>query len=217
MLHQEAPTPSGIHPKKLGPWRFVTNVIRAGGKMRKITAGIISIALLGMTGLASAQDLPPLGFKKPLSDDTSTSHSPDETPGVEAYLLRAYPATEISGDSTLGPSKASYPAFLDQFLFDGAGYVASGRVTAMAISPTCNQGHCLLYVAAAGGGVWKTDKALNGANWQFISGSFGTNAIGSLLMDPSDSSGNTLYAGTGEPNASGDSEAGVGIYKTTDG
>src|SRR5215471_1689037 len=210
MLHQEAPTPSGIHPKKLGPWRFVTNVIRAGGKMRKITAGIISIALLGMTGLASAQDLPPLGFKKPLSDDTSTSHSPDETPGVEAYLLRAYPATEISGDSTLGarngwaalnagahsaggwqligPSKASYPAFLDQFLFDGAGYVASGRVTAMAISPTCNQGHCLLYVAAAGGGVWKTDKALNGANWQFISGSFGTNAIGSLLMDPSDSS-----------------------------
>jgi hypothetical protein len=28
---------------------------------------------------------------------------------------------------------------------------------------------------------------------------------------------NTLYAGTGEPNASNDSEAGVGIYKTTDG
>src|SRR5207245_542991 len=33
----------------------------------------------------------------------------------------------------------------------------------------------------------------------------------------SDPSGNTLYAGTGEPNASADSEAGVGIYKTTDG
>jgi len=38
-----------------------------------------------------------------------------------------------------------------------------------------------------------------------------------LLIDPKDASGNTLYAGTGEPNASGDSEAGVGIYKTTDG
>ena len=36
-------------------------------------------------------------------------------------------------------------------------------------------------------------------------------------MDPSDPSGNTLYAGTGEPNASGDSEAEVGIYKTADG
>ncbi len=36
-------------------------------------------------------------------------------------------------------------------------------------------------------------------------------------MDPNDPTGNTVYAGTGEPNASGDSEAGVGVYKTTDG
>src|SRR4029077_10724486 len=34
---------------------------------------------------------------------------------------------------------------------------------------------------------------------------------------PTDASGNTLYAGTGEPNASGDSEAGMGLYKSTDG
>jgi hypothetical protein len=167
------------------------------------------------------------------------SRSPDYTPDVEAYLLRAYPETEVPGDATLaaqngwaalnasahstgswqliGPSKATYPGVLDPFLFDGAQYVASGRVTAMAISPRCTQSNCTLYVAAAGGGVWRTDKALTGSNWQFISVSFGTNAIGSLLMDPNDPSGNTLYAGTGEPNASGDSEAGVGIYKTTDG
>ena len=165
------------------------------------------------------------------------SRWPDYTPEVEAYLLRAYPETEVPGDATLaarngwaalnatshstgswqliGPSKATYPAVLNPFLFDGAQYLASGRVTAMAIAPTCIQSQCTLYVAAAGGGVWRTDKALTGSNWQFISGSFGTNAIGSLLIDPSDPSGNTLYAGTGEPNASGDSEAGVGIYKTT--
>ncbi len=164
---------------------------------------------------------------------------PDYTPEVEAYLLRAYPEAEVPGEATLaardgwatlnagahstgawqliGPSKPTYPAVLNPFLFDGAQYVTSGRVTAMAISPTCTPSKCTLYVAAAGGGVWRTDKALNGANWQFVSGSFGTNAIGSLLIDPSDTSGNTLYAGTGEPNASGDSEAGVGIYKTTDG
>jgi hypothetical protein len=169
----------------------------------------------------------------------SESRSPDNTPDVEAYLLRAYPETEVPGEATLaalngwaalnasshstgnwqliGPSKATYPAVLNPFLFDGAQYVTSGRVTAMAISPTCTQSKCTLYVAAAGGGVWRTDKALTGSNWQFISGSFGTNAIGSLLIDPSDPSGNTLYAGTGEPNASGDSEAGVGIYKTTNG
>ena len=54
-------------------------------------------------------------------------------------------------------------------------------------------------------------------HWKFVSGSFGTNAIGALLVDPADPSGDTVYAGTGEPNASADSEAGLGIYKSTDG
>src|SRR5262249_41514967 len=40
------------------------------------------------------------------------------------------------------------------------------------------------------------------------------NAIGTLTYDAAH---NTLYAGTGEPNASADSEAGFGIYKSTDG
>jgi hypothetical protein len=169
----------------------------------------------------------------------SEGRNPDSSFEVESYLLRAYPGDEVPGEATLaaksgwaalnggahsagnwqliGPSKATYPAVLMPFLGDGAQYVASGRVTAMAIAPTCTQANCLLYVAAAGGGVWKTNKALAGSNWEFISGSFGINAIGSLLIDPSDASGKTVYAGTGEPNASGDSEAGVGIYKTTNG
>lgn len=168
------------------------------------------------------------------------SRWPDYTADVEAYLLRAYPAPEIPGDATraahagwaalnasahssgawdlIGPSKATYPAKLNPFLFDGAQYVASGRVTGLAIGPSCRPGACPLYVAAAGGGVWKAKDALAGSpDWRFLSAGFGTNAIGSLLLDPSDSSGNTVYAGTGEPNASNDSEAGVGIYKTTDG
>jgi hypothetical protein len=164
---------------------------------------------------------------------------PDYTPEVEAYLLRAYPEAEVPGEATLtarngwaalkagasspgawqqiGPSKATYPAVLNPFLFDGAQYVAAGRVTSMALAPTCTNNQCVLYVAAAGGGIWRTDKALNGSNWRYVSAGFGINAIGSLLLDPKDPSGNTVYAGTGEPNASGDSEAGVGIYKTTNG
>ena len=38
-----------------------------------------------------------------------------------------------------------------------------------------------------------------------------------ITLDPSDPTGNTLYVGTGEPNGSGDSNAGLGIYKSTDG
>ena len=92
-------------------------------------------------------------------------------------------------------------------------------MTALAIGRLQEDNKCSLYVGAAGGGVWvdRQGARRRPANWKFISGCFATNAIGSLLLDPADPSGNTLYAGTGEPNASADSEAGVGIYKTTDG
>jgi hypothetical protein len=44
-----------------------------------------------------------------------------------------------------------------------------------------------------------------------------SNSIGSIVIDPNDASGNTLYVGTGEPNGSSDSEAGVGLFKSTNG
>jgi len=161
------------------------------------------------------------------------------SPEVERYLNRAYPANEVAWAQTngaraawnalqaggsssgawslIGPSKATYPAVLN-FLGDHAAYVTAGRVTAMAIAPSCTKQSCRMWVAAAGGGIWRTTKALSGSpGWEFVSGSFATNAIGALTLDPTDPSANTLYAGTGEPNASGDSEAGLGIYKSTDG
>ena len=48
--------------------------------------------------------------------------------------------------------------------------------------------------------------------------SIAQNSVGALIADPNDSSGNTLYLGTGEANrCSSGCEAGVGIYKTTNG
>ncbi len=164
--------------------------------------------------------------------------NPDDTPDFEAYLKRAYPSDEIPFEATagaqsgwssmsagehsagswklIGPTEATYPAVLDVFLGDGAPYVASGRVTALAIGSRCSEDDCPLYLGAAGGGIWRTRKALDShPRWQFVSGSFGTNAIGSLILDPTDATGRTLYAGTGELNAAGDCEAGVGVYKST--
>src|SRR5512143_780238 len=154
----------------------------------------------------------------------------------EEYAHRAYPETEIPLELTLnaqagfievqargvgqgkntpgqwtlaGPSTANYPAVLT---FSGHDYTTSGRITALAIAPGCSSNNCRLWVGAAGGGVWRTDNALSGAgpNWTFVSGSFATNAIGTLFYDAAH---NTLYAGTGESHASGDSEAGLGIFK----
>src|SRR6059058_6005870 len=92
---------------------------------------------------------------------------------------------------SLGPKNAIYPAFLNRH---GSQYVTSGRITALEIAPNCTLNSCTLWVAAAGGGVWKTDKALGGGNWVNLSdGFFQSGAIGALTYDAAHS---TLYAGT---------------------
>lgn len=119
-----------------------------------------------------------------------------------------------------GPSQALYPRseYRDSFGYVPNAYIASGRTTAVAIAPTCAPGDCRLWIYAAGGGVWRTDDALaTPPSWQFLSESFGIQSGSSIEVDPNDPTGNTLYVGTGEANASGDSAAGVGIYKSTDG
>jgi hypothetical protein len=151
----------------------------------------------------------------------------------EAYAHRAYPASDIPFALTVNAQKAwsnvmvmSQPSanpwtlmgpsggdFPDILTFSGREYVTSGRITALAIAPNCTNSNCTLWVGAAGGGVWRTNNALaNSPIWTFVSGSFATNAIGTLNYDVTTA---TLYAGTGEPNASGDSEAGFGIYRST--
>ena len=51
--------------------------------------------------------------------------------------------------------------------------------------------------------------------WTGVNTGLPTNNLGTIVEDPNDASGNTLYAGTGEANAI--NEAGLGLYKTTDG
>jgi len=157
---------------------------------------------------------------------------------MEDYAHRAYPAKDVPMTATLnaltgfrhvqrmsmgrpstggwelvGPSTANVP---DLLTFSGTQYFASGRITALAVDPNCTNRRCRVWVGAAGGGIWRTDKALSGGgvSWTFVSNGFGTNAIGTLTYDAAH---DTLYAGTGEANASGDSEAGLGIWKSTNG
>jgi hypothetical protein len=97
----------------------------------------------------------------------------------------------------------------------------SGRLTAMAVDPRCGRDDddddCRLYIGAAGGGVWRTNHALSrNPRWKPLDRGLPTTSIGALLIDPHDRSGRTIYVGTGEPSGSGDSEAGLGLYKSTD-
>jgi hypothetical protein len=137
--------------------------------------------------------------------------------GRQAYLDTAGAAVLASPWSELGPFTPTVPK---EVTYTGAPTTDSGRVTAMAIDPNCGQptGACRVWIAAAGGGIFRTDDALAAhVVWQPSSTGLTTGAFGSLIVDPRDPSGNTLYAGSGEPNGSSDSEAGVGLFKSTDG
>ena len=159
-------------------------------------------------------------------------------PEAEAYTDRAYPADEITIDQIQGAIAANAavgrrgaklsskwdalgPETLDVDRLGTQSFIKptqwSGRVTALALDPKCRPQECTLYVGAAGGGLWRSKNALAPTpSWKQISAEIPTNAIGSIAVDPTDPTGKTIYVGTGEANNSGDSEAGLGLYKTTD-
>lgn len=130
----------------------------------------------------------------------------------------------------IGPTSPVVPGVVT---YTGRGTMNSGRVTALTFSPGCAKqseddegdnegdnadGQCALFVGAAGGGVWRSDNPMSSKpSWHSSSAGLTSNAIGALIFDPSDPKGKTLYAGTGEPNSSADSEAGVGLFRSTDG
>lgn len=176
-----------------------------------------------------------------------SDRSPGHTPAVEAVEDRAYPRHYVETRRALaardavnrargraaaatrqarvagvswqeaGPFTPNVPS---RVTYTGRATTDSGRVTAMVVDPNCGKPGkgCRLWVGAAGGGVWRTANALAATpTWTPSSDGMASNAIGSLAVDPNDATGNTLYAGTGEQNGSGDSEAGVGLYRSTDG
>ena len=197
----------------------------------------------GYAAIAKGGDPDAGGTEEGKAGERGNEGNPVWEAAAEAAAHRAYPAQEVTPAQTaaaqrtfaqikirgnrgskpgafvwnsIGPTVAFQPGVLG---FTGQDYVTSGRAQAILVDRKCNQGQCRVWIAAAGGGVWTTKHGLhtNNPGWSFSSAGLGSNAFGTLVQDPTDPSGNTLYAGTGEPNASADSEAGVGIYKSTDG
>ena len=147
----------------------------------------------------------------------SYAAKPTHLSAARTRSARAADTALAGGWTALGPVTPNVPA---QVTYTGAPTQNSGRTTALVVSPTCGQAGqgCRMWIGAAGGGVWRTDDATAAApTWTAVDSGLTTDAIGSLLADPNDPTGETLYAGTGEPNASSDSEAGLGLFKSTDG
>ena len=185
--------------------------------MRKLVTISLSIALATMAQVQSQ----PQNSHKPTSrhphprlDETAASQ-PETTQSVSGPVLSSVlsPLIVVGGSWTaIGPAPIpngqTIPADANGISLTQA--PVSGRLTAIAIDPADPN---TAYVGAAQGGVYQTRDG--GTTWTPLMDSADTQAVGSLELDPTDSTGNTLWIGSGESNFSGDSFAGLGVYKIT--
>ncbi|MSP58365.1 MAG: glycosyl hydrolase [Flavobacteriaceae bacterium] len=119
--------------------------------------------------------------------------------GQAQALVNAYPV-----DSVFVP-------ILNQVNFRMIGpATTSGRVIDLLVNPT-NKAE--IYVAAAYGGVWKSQNG--GTTFDPVFDKYGTQSIGCLAMDPKNS--NIVWVGTGENNNQRSVGYGNGLYKSVDG
>jgi photosystem II stability/assembly factor-like uncharacterized protein len=118
---------------------------------------------------------------------------------------------EANNDSTERPDRLlSAEALAGLELRSLGPAINSGRVSDFAVTP--GQRH-RYFVAAASGGVWRTDNA--GTTWDPVFDEQGSYSIGCLAMDPTNP--NVLWVGTGENNSQRSVSFGDGVYKTLDG
>ena len=88
--------------------------------------------------------------------------------------------------------------------------VQGGRVVDIEVHPSDPY---TFYVAYASGGIWKTEN--NGVTFKPLSDGLPSMISGDIALDPS--APQTLWLGTGEPNASRSSYAGLGVFVSRDG
>ncbi len=87
----------------------------------------------------------------------------------------------------------------------------SGRCTDIAVVTPKGQNYTI-YVATASGGVWKTEN--EGTVWEPIFDQAASTSIGDIAIAASDPK--IIWVGTGEANIFRSSQAGIGIFKSTD-
>lgn len=124
----------------------------------------------------------------------------EEVPNIEAPTTPAVTLT-YGAWAPIGPGPLNS---------GGSSGMVSGRIAGIAAHPTDPQ---TIYIAAAGGGVWKTTNG--GTTWVPLTDTQATTTMGCIAIAPSNPQ--VVYAGTGEANNSLDSNFGRGILVSVDG
>jgi photosystem II stability/assembly factor-like uncharacterized protein len=138
-------------------------------------------------------------------------------------LLAAPPVTaQTQGADVRRAAATLVPGISDSAVLAGLQFrsigpaVMSGRISDIAVPPARRTGERLgktVYVATAGGGVWKTTNA--GVNWTPIFDQQRVSSIGAIAVAPTDPA--TIWVGTGEANNLRSSSWGDGIFRSADG
>ena len=122
----------------------------------------------------------------------------------------------LQSSSALADAAADGAATESQWLSFGPaginsslGDLVSGRVNSLAIDP---HNSSTLYLAAAGGGVWKS--TTRGSRWEPLTDRLPSLASGAVAVDPFSAE---LWYGTGELNFCRDCYYGAGVYRSSDG
>lgn len=134
-------------------------------------------------------------------------------PRLALAIFFALGTTAIGARGQESPAAApalesSHLSFLSARNLGGA--FMSGRIVEVAVDPTDAS---TWYVAAASGGVWKTEN--RGVTFTSIFDRYGSYSIGTVAVDPSNPA--TVWVGTGENNSQRSVGYGDGIYRSRDG
>ncbi len=135
-----------------------------------------------------------------------------------SILLFIFSSILLSGQKKSKPATVKEPNkdTIENSIFSGLKFrslgpaLTSGRIADLAVNPT---NHNQYYVAAACGGVWKTNNA--GITFTPVFDGEGSYSIGCLAIDPKNT--NIVWVGSGENNNQRSVAYGDGIYKSEDG
>jgi photosystem II stability/assembly factor-like uncharacterized protein len=130
--------------------------------------------------------------------------SADERPALASSPSpSATPSASASASPTPGP--------MDALAWRSIGpAIGGGRLAAIVGS---DRDPALIYIGAAGGGVWRSTNAAT--NWKPVFDKQDVGSIGAIAISPADA--NDVWVGTGESNPRNDTSYGDGMYRSKDG
>ena len=178
----------------------------------RLSFALLLAVLLGAASLAALQSAASAQAAGPASATTPATSAPVQAVRPAGARPASAPADQKPGARPADAPRSPWSSTTWSGLrFRSIGpAVTSGRISDLAVDPTKP---ARWYVAAASGGLWKTENA--GTSWTPVFDNEGSFSIGCVTLDPSNPL--TVWVGTGENKTQRSVSYGDGVYRSDDG